>query len=86
MHDRAPVGHPTAAIAASCHLRERRRAIIRPKNSGPNKVDISFSLVGRAGENYAGVVEKDGKRPAAPTLKILDEKGKELGSGKFEFG
>jgi len=49
-------------------------------------VSIGFSAVGQAGEAYAGGAEKDGKRVDAPTLKILDEKGKVLAEGAFKYG
>ncbi len=52
----------------------------------PGTVSIGFSAVGQAGEAYAGGAEKDGKRPDAPTLKILDEKGKVLAEGAFKYG
>ena len=54
------------------------------KQSGT--ASIGISAVGQAGEAYAGGAEKDGKRPDAPTLKILDEKGKVLAEGAFKYG
>jgi len=54
------------------------------KQSGT--ASIGISAVGQAGEAYAAGVEKDGKRPDPPTLKILDEKGKVLAEGAFKYG
>ena len=47
---------------------------------------MTFSLVGRGGEVYAGGAMKDGKRQPAPKLEILDESGKVLATGTFEYG
>ncbi len=59
------------------------KADVRKRGS---TVSIGFSAVGQAGENYAGGAQKDGKRPPPPKLKILDEKGKVLSQGTFEYG
>lgn len=50
------------------------------------KVSIGLNLEGQAGEQYSGVVMKNGRRQPAPRLKIEDETGKVLASGKFEYG
>ncbi|NIP23529.1 MAG: hypothetical protein GWN67_05285 [Phycisphaerae bacterium] len=50
------------------------------------KVSIGLNLEGQAGEQYSGVVMKNGRRQPAPRLKIVDETGKVLASGKFEYG
>jgi len=50
------------------------------------KVSIGLNLEGQAGEQYSGVVMKNGRRQPAPRLKIVDETGKLLASGKFEYG
>ncbi len=49
-------------------------------------VSIGLSIIGQAGEQY-GVrqVTKDGKRSAAPDVKIIDESGR-FSAGKFAFG
>ena len=49
-------------------------------------VSINPSIIGRAGEHYSAAVTKNGKRLAPPTLKIVDETGNVLASGKFEYG
>ena len=49
-------------------------------------VSIGLELAGRAGERYLPGAVKNGKMQDAPSLKILDENGKELVSGSFEYG
>jgi len=50
-------------------------------------VSIGLSILGQAGEQY-GVrqVTTDGKQPAAPAVKIVDESGKVLSAGNFAYG
>ncbi|MGB2937290.1 MAG: hypothetical protein WBD05_03700 [Phycisphaerae bacterium] len=47
---------------------------------------MTFLLVGRGEEVYAGGASKDGKMQPAPKFEILDETGKVLATGKFEYG
>ena len=49
-------------------------------------VSVDFSIIGQAGEHYGAGIAKNGRRLAAPGLKIVDEAGKVLASGKFEYG
>jgi len=49
-------------------------------------VSIGLAIVGKAGESYSPVVNKDGKPQAAPKLQIVDQSGKVLDSGSFQFG
>jgi len=49
-------------------------------------VTIGFSLVGKAGEQYAAGATKDNKRLPAPTFEIIDETEKVIHTGKFEYG
>ena len=49
-------------------------------------VTIGFSLVGKAGEQYAAGATKDNKRLPAPTLEIIDGNEKVIHTGKFEYG
>ena len=49
-------------------------------------VSIGLSLVGRAGENYSAQVLTHGENLPAPKLKIVDEMGKVLATGTFEYG
>ncbi len=61
--------------------------LIKPKISQRSSlVSIDFSMTGQAGEHYSASVTKNGRRLAAPGLKIVDEAGKVLASGKFEYG
>ena len=61
--------------------------LIKPKISQRSSlVSVDFSMIGQAGEHYSASVAKNGKRLAAPGLKIVDEAGKVLASGKFEYG
>jgi hypothetical protein len=49
-------------------------------------VSIGLTLVGQAGEHYSPqVLTHNGPLPE-PTVKIVDESGQELASGKFEYG
>ena len=49
-------------------------------------VNIGCVVAGSAGEKYNPAVTKDGQPQAAPSLKIVDEAGKVLDSGAFQFG
>jgi len=55
------------------------------RQNGRN-VAIGFSLVGKAGEQYAAGATKGGKRLPAPTLEIIDEAEKVIHTGTFEYG
>ena len=50
--------------------------------------DASIGLIveGQAGEKYAGGVQKNGQWQRAPAFKIVDEAGKVLASGRFQYG
>ncbi|MBN2181710.1 MAG: hypothetical protein JW715_07330 [Sedimentisphaerales bacterium] len=62
--------------------------IIKPliENRG-YRLDIDFAVVGRSGEYYRKYAVKDGSR-AFPNaqLKIIDEVGNVIESGKFQYG
>jgi hypothetical protein len=45
-------------------------------------VSINLSIIGRAGEHYSPSI----MRTASPGLKIVDEAGNILASGRFEYG
>ena len=47
---------------------------------------VGLSIIGQAGEKYRSSVMKNGRSLAAPGLKIIDQEGKVLASGKFEYG
>ena len=51
-----------------------------------DRVTIAPSITGCAGELYSNRVRKNGKSLPAPKLKIVDEAGNVLASGKFEYG
>ncbi|MBN1975394.1 MAG: hypothetical protein JW787_17290, partial [Sedimentisphaerales bacterium] len=50
------------------------------------EIKLSFSLVGKAGELYIPGAEKDGEMIPEPKFKVIDESGKVVHSGKFEYG
>ncbi|MHC4244389.1 MAG: hypothetical protein ACYS3N_04060 [Planctomycetota bacterium] len=50
------------------------------------KVSIDFNIIGKAGEHYQNVITQNNKRASAPGVKILDEDGSELATGKFSYG
>ncbi|MHC4622654.1 MAG: hypothetical protein ACYS4W_02010 [Planctomycetota bacterium] len=49
-------------------------------------VSIGLSLIGRAGERWIPAVFASERDAPKATLKIVDEGGKVLASGKFEYG
>jgi len=49
-------------------------------------ISISLALVGKGGETYSPGALKDNKRPPPPKFEILDEAGKVLQTGNFEYG
>jgi len=51
-----------------------------------SRVLIDFNIIGKAGEHYRNVVMRNNKRVSAPKVKIIDEAGSVLASGKFEYG
>jgi hypothetical protein len=50
------------------------------------QVLIGLSITGQSGERYNPDITKNGNGLEAPTLKIVDEAGTVLASGKFEYG
>jgi len=53
--------------------------------SGSN-VSIGLIIEGRAGEKYAGGVQKNGQWQQPPAFSIVGEAGKVLASGRFKYG
>ncbi|OHB59129.1 MAG: hypothetical protein A2173_10655 [Planctomycetes bacterium RBG_13_44_8b] len=51
-----------------------------------SQVSIYFTLTGRVGERYANIITKNGQRAPAPEVKIIDEGGKVLAAGRFQYG
>ena len=54
--------------------------------AGEGTVSIGMALEGQSGERYAPGAAKTGAVQSPPELKILDQAGKVLATGKFEFG
>jgi len=59
---------------------------IKPKvrHTG-SRVSIDFNIIGKAGEHYRNVIMRNNRRVPAPKVKIIDENGSVLASGKFEY-
>ncbi|MHC4395672.1 MAG: hypothetical protein ACYS1A_08445 [Planctomycetota bacterium] len=55
-------------------------------DSRSGRVSIGFAIEGQAGEHYQSSATKNGRRQPAPNVKIIDEQGNTLVSGKFEYG
>ena len=51
-----------------------------------SQISIGLSIIDRAGVSYYAAITKNEKRLAPPKLKIVDEAGNVLTSGKFEYG
>ena len=49
-------------------------------------ISIGLSVEGQAGEKYIAGVMKGRSREPQPIFRILDEKGRTLATGKFEYG
>ena len=49
-------------------------------------VSIGYTLIGQSGVHWQENTMALGKAPKPPSLKIVDENGKILASGKFEYG
>ena len=50
------------------------------------KVSIDFNIIGSAGEHYRNVIMQNDKRAPAPGVKIIDQDGSVLATGKFAYG
>jgi hypothetical protein len=59
---------------------------IETRAIGDGSISISLALEGQTGEQYAPRAVKGGEMPQPPKLKILDEAGKILAQGNFEYG
>ena len=51
-----------------------------------SQVSIDFNIIGKAGEYYRNVMIQNNKPSSYPKVKIIDEAGRVLASGKFEYG
>jgi hypothetical protein len=54
--------------------------------AGDNQMSIGLALTGQGGEQYSPAAVQKGQPQTAPKFKILDEAGKVLATGQFEFG
>ena len=54
--------------------------------SAGRQVSIGLLITGQSGERYNPQLTKNGSFLEAPKLKIVDEAGTVLASGKFEYG
>ncbi|MHC4659561.1 MAG: hypothetical protein ACYS83_10385 [Planctomycetota bacterium] len=77
--DETTVLKPGEPFFISANVRQQRQ-------SGSRLVSIGISIIGRAGEHYSSRIAKNGRDVGAPKLKIVDESGKVLASGKFKYG
>jgi hypothetical protein len=53
---------------------------------GRSQLGIGLAIVGKAGEHYSSRITKNGRHLPAPRLRVVDERGNVLASGKFEYG
>ena len=61
--------------------------IVKPGiNKSGSTVSIDFSIFGQAGEKYQNYAKKNNSRVPAPKVRIVDEAGNVLASGRFEYG
>ena len=61
--------------------------IVKPGiNKSGSTVSIDFAIIGQGGEKYQNYAKKNNSRVPAPKLKIVDEAGNVLASGKFAYG
>lgn len=61
--------------------------LIKPKiRKNGAMLYIDFEIIGRAGEHYANLITKNNRTVTGAKIKILDETGNILESGKFKYG
>lgn len=53
---------------------------------GLGRIYVELSIFGRAGEKYTRLVREDKSRFWEPGMRIIDEAGTVLASGRFEYG
>ena len=60
---------------------------IKPETrvSGRN-ISVGWAIFGRAGEEYKNVITMNGSLMPSPKVKIIDQDGNVLASGRFEYG
>jgi hypothetical protein len=79
--DETTVLKPGPPLLVSADVGQQRRP-----GSADKRVSVGISIIGRAGEHYSPRIAKNGRDVGAPKLKIVDESGKVLASGKFKYG
>lgn len=55
-------------------------------NKTESRVSVALAIFGQAGEQYRNVITKNSQPAPTPNVKIVDEAGTVLASGKFEYG
>jgi hypothetical protein len=51
-----------------------------------DKVNIDFKLIGQASEQYRPDFKRNGVRVSPPVVRIIDQQGGEVDSGRFKYG
>ena len=61
--------------------------LIKPKvRKKGSVISIDYAIIGRAGEQYRNYITKNNEAVTRPKIKIVDETGKVLKSGRFGYG
>ena len=61
--------------------------LIKPQiRKNRSRLHIDFTITGRAGEQYQNVITKNNRTVTGAKIKIVDEAGNVLESGKFQYG
>jgi hypothetical protein len=61
--------------------------LIKPKvRKNRSMLYIDFDIIGQAGEHYANLITKNNRVITGAKIKIVDETGNTLESGKFKYG
>ncbi len=61
--------------------------LIKPEiGKNGSLLSIDFDIIGQAGEQYQNVITKNNRTVTGAKIKIVDEAGKVLESGKFRYG
>jgi len=60
---------------------------IKPQvNKNGSIISIDYAIIGQAGEKYRSFITKDNRPVTGAKIKIVDETGKVLKSGSFQYG
>lgn len=61
--------------------------LIKPEiNKNGSILSIDFAIIGQAGEQYENFITKNNRAVTGAKIKIVDETGNVLESGKFKYG